>query len=172
MPKQRTNSNATFIEQAINRFHEVNDLYNGTLNKVHHFLYSIGISSNHCFTFKQAMEQEYKLSFVDAMEKEFSENKENGNWTVVHCKNLPKNKNPIKEIWYFKQNCKPDRAFLKHKARLCTHGGMQQWGDIYWETYFPVFNMLSVRFSFFWSGLQGPKAYSLWGGLVPSPSIG
>ena len=27
-------------------------------------------------------------------------------------------------------------------------------------------------FSFFWSGLQGPKAYSLWGGVVPSPCIG
>ena len=26
--------------------------------------------------------------------------------------------------------------------------------------------------SFFWSGLRGPKAYSLWGGVVPSPSIG
>ena len=26
--------------------------------------------------------------------------------------------------------------------------------------------------SFFWSGLQCPKAYSLWGGVVPSPSIG
>ena len=25
---------------------------------------------------------------------------------------------------------------------------------------------------FFWSGLRGPKAYSLWGGVVPSPSIG
>ena len=27
-------------------------------------------------------------------------------------------------------------------------------------------------FFFFWSGLQGPKAYSLWGGVFPSPSIG
>ena len=26
--------------------------------------------------------------------------------------------------------------------------------------------------SFFWSGLRGPKAYSLWGGVFPSPSIG
>ena len=24
-------------------------------------------------------------------------------------------------------------------------------------------------FLFFWSGLRGPKAYSLWGGVVPSP---
>ena len=30
----------------------------------------------------------------------------------------------------------------------------------------------STTVSFFWSGLQGPKAYSLWGGVVPSPSIG
>ena len=29
-----------------------------------------------------------------------------------------------------------------------------------------------LSFSFFWSGLQCPKAYSLWGGVVPSPSIG
>ena len=27
-------------------------------------------------------------------------------------------------------------------------------------------------FLFFWSGLRSPKAYSLWGGVVPSPSIG
>ena len=25
---------------------------------------------------------------------------------------------------------------------------------------------------FFWSGLRGSKAYSLWGGVIPSPSIG
>ena len=31
---------------------------------------------------------------------------------------------------------------------------------------------LFLFFSFFWSGLQCPKAYSLWGGVVPSPSIG
>ena len=30
----------------------------------------------------------------------------------------------------------------------------------------------TVAILFFWSGLQCPKAYSLWGGVVPSPSIG
>ena len=35
------------------------------------------------------------------------------------------------------------------------------------------FLVVTVFFlSFFWSGLRGPKAYSLWGGVVPSPSIG
>ena len=31
---------------------------------------------------------------------------------------------------------------------------------------------LSLFLSLIWSGLQCPKAYSLWGGVVPSPSIG
>ena len=29
-----------------------------------------------------------------------------------------------------------------------------------------------LSFFFFWSGLQGPKAYSLWYGVVTKPSIG
>ena len=57
IPEHQTNPNATFIEQDMNRFHEVNDLYDGTLNGVHHFIYSTNISSNECFTFRQAMKQ-------------------------------------------------------------------------------------------------------------------
>ena len=34
---------------------------------------------------------------------------------------------------------------MKHKARLFSHGGMQQWGVNYWETYSPVVNWISVR---------------------------
>ena len=40
---------------------------------------------------------------------------------------------------------KPDSELLKHKARIFSHGGMQQWGDRYWDTYSPVVNMLGVR---------------------------
>ena len=67
MPKHQTNPNANFTEQAMNCFHEINELYYGTLNEVHHFFYSTDISSNECFAFKQAMKQEDKLSFVDAV---------------------------------------------------------------------------------------------------------
>ena len=34
---------------------------------------------------------------------------------------------------------------MKHKARICAHGGMQQWGINYWETYAPVVNWILVR---------------------------
>ena len=32
-----------------------------------------------------------------------------------------------------------------HKSHLCNHGGMQQWGVNYWNTYSPVVNRVSVR---------------------------
>ena len=48
-------------------------------------------------------------------------------------------------IWSFKRKRFPDGTIMKYKARLCAHGGMQQWGIDYWETYAPVVNWLSVR---------------------------
>lgn len=145
MPKHRINKDATFTEHCMNRFHEVNELYDGTMNEVHHMMYSTDISSNECFTFKQAMKQDDKLSFVEAMEKEINDHESRDHWYIVHRDTLPQNKKPIKAIWSFKRKRAPDGSLLKHKARMCAHGGMQQWGDSYWETYSPVVNMLTVR---------------------------
>ena len=77
------------------------------------------------------MKQEDELYFVDSMEKEFYDHKERGHLTVVHQNNIPKNVKPIKAIRSFKQKRKIDGYFLKHKAQLCAHCGMQQWGDSY-----------------------------------------
>ena len=51
----------------------------------------------------------------------------------------------ILDIWLFKRNRFPDGKLLKHKARLCAHGGLKKWGINYWETYAPVVNWISVR---------------------------
>ena len=53
MPKHQTNPKNTFTEQAMNRFHEVNELYDGTLNSVHHYMYTTDISANDSFTFRK-----------------------------------------------------------------------------------------------------------------------
>jgi hypothetical protein len=47
-------------------------------------------------------------------------------------------------IWSFKRKQYPDGTLNKHKARLCAHGGMQTWGQNYWETHAPVVNWASV----------------------------
>ena len=44
-------------EQAMNRYHEVNELYDGTLNSVHHYMYATDIAANDSFTFRNTMKQ-------------------------------------------------------------------------------------------------------------------
>ena len=53
----------------MNRVHEVNGLYDGTLNKIHHFFYSTDITTNETFTLRETMKQEDRISLVDATEK-------------------------------------------------------------------------------------------------------
>ena len=46
MPEHQTNENLTYTEQVMNRWYEVNYLYNGTFNKIHDFMYSTDITTN------------------------------------------------------------------------------------------------------------------------------
>ena len=44
VPKHQTKKSATFTQQVMNRFNEVNELYNGTFNEVHHLIYATYMS--------------------------------------------------------------------------------------------------------------------------------
>ena len=87
--EHQINPNATFTEQVMNRFQEVNDLYDGTLNKVHHLFYTTNISTNEIFKFQNAMKQDDKLDFVNAMEKEISDHERGKHWSIFHRDTLP-----------------------------------------------------------------------------------
>ena len=145
LPKVQVSSNATLTDRIVRRFEEANEHYDGTVNEMHLFSYLTDVSTNEVFTLRQAMKEDDRMDFVAAMEKEIRDHEERGHWTIVDRASLPSNAKPIKAIWSFKRKRRPDGSLLKHKARLCAHGGMQQWGDNYWETYSPVVNMLSVR---------------------------
>ena len=98
---------------------------------------------NYTFTFKYATSQPDRLEFVEAMRKEIGAHEIDKNWTLVKIREL-NGKKTIMSIWYFKINRALDRRVIKHKAHLCTHRGMQQWGVNYWYTYSPVVNWMSV----------------------------
>ena len=129
----------------IKRFEELNEHYDGTTNQIHFLSFTTDISSNEVFTYKEAMNQEDKHLFVDAMQKEVADHELRDHWTIVPCSTVPKTAKPIQAIWSLKRKRRPDGTLVKHKARLCAHGGMQQWGTNYWETYSPVINMVTVR---------------------------
>ena len=82
--------------------------------------------------------------FIVAMSKEIEDHTACGHWKIrkrSECNN-PK---IILAIWSFKQKRYPDSSLNKHKACLCAHGGTQQWGVHFWETYAPVVNWMTVR---------------------------
>ena len=80
IPEHQTNSNSNFTEQVMNRFHEVNELYDGTLDELHHLFYETDISSNESFTFSNAMKQDDKLAFVHTIGKEITDHENGGHW--------------------------------------------------------------------------------------------
>jgi hypothetical protein len=103
------------------------------------------MASNKTFNYKEALQQSDKIKFVKAMIHEVNDHKTQKHWTFMkHCNLLPGTK-IIMSIRSFKCKRVPDGTLNKHKARLCAHGGMQTWGQNFWETYAPIVNWASVR---------------------------
>ena len=67
IPKHLTSPNTTYTEQVINSFHEVNGLYDDTLNNLYHLFYSTDITTNETLSFRESMKQEDRLSSVDTI---------------------------------------------------------------------------------------------------------
>lgn len=134
MPCHPISPTATFYERCINRFDEANELIDGTLNEMHLFAFAAKTGSNETYTFRQVLNQPDLPDFITAMEKEIRDHEERGHWTIVERSSIPATAKTIKAIWSFKRKRFPDGRLNKHKARLCAHGGMQKWGENYWET--------------------------------------
>jgi hypothetical protein len=134
-----------FFAQTVDRWEMANTLYDETLNDMHHFCYAAITNENDSYTFKNMLQQPDKAEFVKAMTKEVEAHESREHWTAMLRKDMPKDAKTILSIWSFKRKTLPDGQILKYKARLCAHGGMQQWGVDYWETYAPVVNWVSVR---------------------------
>ena len=120
------------------------------------------VSSNKVFTYHQAQKQDDWAQFVDAMEKEVEDHEGRGHWDLVPCSSIPSGNKPIKAIWSFKRKRFPDGCLNKHKARLCAHGGMQCWGENYWETYLPVVNMISIKLILVIAMIHGLESKSIY----------
>ena len=80
---------------------------------------------------------------------------------MVERASMPRGAKTIRAIWSFKRKRFPDGRLNKHKARICAHGGMQQWGENYWETYSPVVNMISVKLLLVIAKLHGHISKSI-----------
>ena len=110
-------------------------------------------ADNEVYTFHEILQMPDKQEFVQAMVKELEDHHNRKHWVVVERSDLGDIK-PIKTIWSFKRKRRPDGSIIKYKARLCAHGGMQIYGDTYWDTYAPVVNWMSVRLMLIFSEIH------------------
>jgi len=96
--------------------------------------------------------------FEQDMRREVQDLISTGTVTIVPRPSVASWIKPLQAIWSFRRKRAPDWSILKHKARLCPHGGMQEEGVNYWHTYAPVVNWRTVRLSLILSLLSGLKS--------------
>ena len=94
---------------------------------------------NESYTFKDMWLQPEKSYIILAIIKEVEANESRSHWTLMknsEVNNKQENKfgklKTILSIWSLKRMIFPYGKLMKHKARLCAHGGMQQWVFDYW----------------------------------------
>ena len=78
------------------------------------------------------LKQPDAAEFVKAMMKEADDHETKNQWEVIPRWQKPPNVKTILAIWSFKRKRFPDGRINKWKARLCAHGGMQEFGVNYW----------------------------------------
>jgi hypothetical protein len=122
----------------------------GTFNSVHAFNLK---ADNETYMFHEILCMPDKADFVRAMVKELEDHEKRGHWIMIE-RTLIGDANVIKTVWSFKRKRRTDGTILKHKARLCAHGGMQVHGDTYWDTYSPVVNWMNVQLMLIFSEIH------------------
>ena len=100
---------------------------------------------NDAHTLREAKKEPDWVDFVGAMKKEVESHGSNNRWNLVQRDEIKSGSKAIKSTWSFKRKRDLFGGVLKHKARMCTHRGMQKWGKNYWETYSPVVNWITAR---------------------------
>jgi len=129
---------AHFLTRYVDQQQQQQWLINGTLNFGHPLALIAKASDTTTFHYKDAMQQPDWTKFILAMAKEIKDLNNAEVWELEEWNKIQKENKVIMAISSFKRKSLPDSTYLKPKARLCAHGGMQIEGDDYWETYSPV----------------------------------
>jgi hypothetical protein len=94
----------------------------------------------------QALRQPDSKNFVEAVIKEVNGHIDNDHWKLIPCTEVPEGTEVVPSVWAMQR--KHDLTtgkVTKHKARLNLHGGKQEFGTNYYETYAPVVTWFVIR---------------------------
>jgi hypothetical protein len=93
-----------------------------------------------------AMRQHDKEDFIKAAIDEVKSHQENGHWKAIPKGEVPEGIKVLDAVWSMKRKRRlMTGEIYKWKARLNIHGGQQEYGVNYWETYAPVVTWAAIR---------------------------
>jgi hypothetical protein len=95
------------VSKAIDSYHRVNTLYNGTINCFLALAQS-SIALNETFNYNQALKQADFCKFIQAMIDEVNDHEVRGHRTLIKCCHLPQGTKTIMSIWSIKRKWYPD----------------------------------------------------------------
>ena len=110
----------------------------------------------------QAMKAPDRAQFIEAVGTELEGHEKMGNYEPIPLSQVPKGTKLIDMAWSMrrKRRIKTQEVY-KWKARLNVHGGQQEHGVHYWDTYAPVVTWQTVRFFLILSLLLGWQSRQL-----------
>jgi hypothetical protein len=94
----------------------------------------------------QALHQPDSKEFTEAVIKEVNSHIDNNHWKLIPRTEVPEGMEVVPSVWAMQ--CKWDLTtgkVTKHKARLNLHGGKQESGTNYYETYAPVVTWFVIQ---------------------------
>jgi hypothetical protein len=90
--------------------------------------------------------QAMRESDLKAAQAKVKSHVNNEHFVLMERLALPKNTKVLSSVWSMKRKRRIlSREVYKWKARLNAHGGQQEHGINFWETYSPVVNWFSIR---------------------------
>lgn len=126
------NPPVSLLQRPVNSMEHFNLLMDDTINYISPYSL-LSITDNETYTYGEMLKQNDRKEFIEEMLVEVTDHFLWDHFEKVPRSRIGKNKT-IKLILSFKQKRYTNSDLMKHKARLCAHGGMTQWGINYWET--------------------------------------
>jgi hypothetical protein len=96
--------------------------------------------------YHEALKQSDRDQFIKAMKLEIQCHENRNHWKLIHKSEVSTDQKILPAIWSMKRKRRLETGEIyKWKSRLNIHGGKQEYGINYWDTYAPVVTWKTVR---------------------------
>lgn len=134
------------VSYAVYDFDEAHDIEYKLQEAMQHPISFLSTTNKDTMYYDQAIREPDAIEFVKAIVKEVNDHIKMKHWELIPRNEVPENETVLPSVWSMKRkrDIKTQQVY-KHKARLNVHGGKQEFGVNYFETFAPVVTWFTIR---------------------------